>query len=229
MRLPLATSLKTRTGAPEGKDARLKNCYVETRGDQSIVRKRAIAQGGISIASVGTISQGGIEIIINNQQYIINIFGDVIKPYGPAGGSTPYQTSGSTSNWGQWDSGTSYNTGDSATQGGTTYYATSPNVNQNPTSAGSPWSPDPVDPPAATHIYAQVTGTGLWFGSTPFYCPFPGGCLITYYLYRNITVSEAALLGVPAAPFSGMTWDGCATAYSGYGNLPNPPNGFWHF
>ena len=76
-RIPLSTDLKTRTGAPD-KDARLKNCYVEVRGESSAVRRRPSAQGGVAVGS-GT-AQGGID----NDSKAYAIFGDVLKSYDSA-------------------------------------------------------------------------------------------------------------------------------------------------
>jgi len=127
VRLPLATSLKTRTGAPEGKDARLKNCYVETRGDQSIVRKRAIAQGGISIASVGTISQGGIGVNVNGVDEVFYFYGDTQYTATSATGTT-------------WSSTTNYSVGDHVTVDFKDFWALTNNLNKNPTANPNDWS-----------------------------------------------------------------------------------------
>jgi len=70
MKLNLATDIKTRTGAPD-KDARLKNAYVEVRGDQSVVRKRPIAKAGI-VTVVG-VAQGGIDGFVVNGDVLIPI------------------------------------------------------------------------------------------------------------------------------------------------------------
>jgi len=98
MRIPLPTTLKTRTGAPSDKDARQKNSYVETKGEEAIVRKRPSAQGGIA---TGTgIAQGGIGLNINGTPYFIGFWADTMQPYAgggnwtngatyPAGGSGP--------------------------------------------------------------------------------------------------------------------------------------------
>lgn len=59
-RIPLPTSLKTRTSAPD-KDARMTNCYAEIKGNDAVMRKRA----GISLVSSMTagVAQGGIEVV----------------------------------------------------------------------------------------------------------------------------------------------------------------------
>ena len=96
MRIPLATTLKTRTGAPD-KDARLKNCYVEVKGDQPIVRKRPSAQGGIATGT-GT-AQGGIGLNINGVPYFIGFWADTMQAYNGSGAN--------------WTNGSTYPTGGS--------------------------------------------------------------------------------------------------------------------
>lgn len=97
MRLPLGTDLKTRTGAPD-KDAKQVNSCIEVKGDQSVVRKRPCAQGGIPIGT--GIAQGGIGLYINGTPYFIGFWADTMQPYTgggdwsngatyPAGGSGP--------------------------------------------------------------------------------------------------------------------------------------------
>ena len=75
-RIPLSTDLKTRTGAPD-KDARLKNCYVEVRGDQSAVRRRASCQSDGDVIVAGT-AQGGIGLTINGTDLVVTVNGDYI-------------------------------------------------------------------------------------------------------------------------------------------------------
>lgn len=77
MRIPLATTYKTRTGAPQGKDARLKNCYVEVKGNEPFVRKRPAAGGGATIGS-GT-AQGGIAITVAGVENLITFNGDIVS------------------------------------------------------------------------------------------------------------------------------------------------------
>ncbi len=67
MRIPLATDYKARTGNPD-KDARLKNSYVEVKGEQSVVRKRPAITFNATIGS-GT-AQGGIAV--NGHVFTIN-------------------------------------------------------------------------------------------------------------------------------------------------------------
>lgn len=73
-RIHLPTNLKTRTGVPEGKDARIKNGYVEVKGEQKVVRKRPSAHEGIPIGT-GT-AQGGIAISEGGTSYIYTVNGD---------------------------------------------------------------------------------------------------------------------------------------------------------
>ena len=113
MRIPTATDLKTRTGAPSDKDARLKNSYVETRGDQSAVRKRPAAQGGVAVGT-GT-AQGAIGLNINGVPSFIGFWGDTLYPY--TGGGT------------NWNSGTAYNIGDMVSVNFNNYWANTANTN----------------------------------------------------------------------------------------------------
>ena len=136
MRYQIATDLKTRTGAPEGKDARLKNAYVEVRGDQSVVRKRPQAQGGVSVGS--GVPQGGIGLIINGTPSFIGFWGDTLTNY--TGGGT------------NWAVGTSYVTGDHVSVDFVDYWALDDNAGNNPTSSPSHWSRSKV--PAVPRIYA---------------------------------------------------------------------------
>ena len=75
-RIPLSTDLKTRTGAPD-KDARLRNCYVEVRGDQSAIRRRASCQSDGDVIVAGT-AQGGIGVTINGTDLVVTVNGDYI-------------------------------------------------------------------------------------------------------------------------------------------------------
>jgi len=157
MRIPLPTTLKTRTGAPSDKDARQKNSYVETRGEEAIVRKRPSAQGGIPIGT--GIAQGGIGLYINGTPYFIGFWADTMQAYTGGGGN--------------WDAGTSYSIGgevwiveDENGDQITTppddpfdkrytakkYYAQGPNTNKNPSSNPNYWG---LTPPPATRFYAQ--------------------------------------------------------------------------
>jgi len=88
-RIPLATDLKTRTGAPD-KDARLKNCYVEVRGDQSAVRRRASCQSDGDVIVAGT-AQGGIGLTINGTDLVVTVNGDdIVMGSGSIGGGGGY-------------------------------------------------------------------------------------------------------------------------------------------
>jgi len=143
MRINLPTDLKTRTGAPNEKDARQKNSYIEVKGDQSIVRKRPSAQGGIPIGT-GT-AQGGIGININGTPYFIGFWADTMQAY----------TGGGVGIDGNWNSTTTYAIGDEVWipddendpfEGGppTPYYAQGPNTNKNPRTNPSYWQPTPA-------------------------------------------------------------------------------------
>lgn len=126
-RIQLATDLKTRTGVPD-KDARLKNAYVEGRGDpqspdyQTIVRKRPIAQGGVAVGT-GT-AQGGIGFNIGSTPYFIGFWSDTLVNY-TGGGTT-------------WNSGAGYVVGDHVTENFVDYWANNDNTNSQP--PNSNWS-----------------------------------------------------------------------------------------
>jgi len=88
-RINLSTDLKTRTGAPD-KDARLKNCYVEVRGDQSAVRRRASCQSDGDVIVAGT-AQGGIGVTINGTDLVVTVNGDdIVMGSGSIGGGGGY-------------------------------------------------------------------------------------------------------------------------------------------
>jgi len=142
-RINLATDLKTRTGAPD-KDARLKNAYVEVRGESSAVRRRPSAQGGVAVGS-GT-AQGGIGFNIAGTDYFIGVWGDTITPY-TGGGTT-------------WNSGTAYSIGDHVSVGFEDYWALTDNTGSQPPS--SDWSAGyvPAVPFSGTYATWDQSGTG---------------------------------------------------------------------
>lgn len=117
MRIPLSTSLKTRTGAPD-KDARLTNAYVEVKGEQSVVRKRPIVQGGVSIGT-GT-AQGGIGFAVGGIPYIYTFSGDV-------GALDTLATAGT-----NWNVSTSYVIGDRVSVDFVDYWASADNTGSQP-------------------------------------------------------------------------------------------------
>ena len=123
MRIPLQTDLISRDGIVS-KDARLKNCYVEVRGESSAVRRRPSAQGGVAVGS-GT-AQGGIGFNIAGTDYFIGVWGDTITPY-TGGGTT-------------WNSGTAYSIGDHVSVGFKDYWALTDNTNRDPTTNPNDWS-----------------------------------------------------------------------------------------
>lgn len=122
MRIPLATNLKTRTGAPSTKDARQVNSYMEIKGEQAAVRKRPAAQGGISVGT-GT-AQGGIGFSIGGTPYFIGFWGDTMQTYTGSGTS--------------WSSGANYLTGDHVAVNFVDYWALNNNTNSQPPSSN--WS-----------------------------------------------------------------------------------------
>lgn len=134
MRIPLATPFKTRTG-DTSKDARLKNAYAEVRGDQSVVRHRPSARGGVSI-STGT-AQGGIGFTLGGVDYLYTFNNDV--------GSLNTASVGTT-----WSVGTSYSIGDHVSYGFIDYWALTDHTGSPPPSAD--WSTSYV--PAVPKTYA---------------------------------------------------------------------------
>jgi len=141
-RIPLSTDLKTRTGAPD-KDARLKNCYVEVRGESSAVRRRPSAQGGVAVGS--GVAQGGIGFNIAGTDYFIGVWGDTITPY-TGGGTT-------------WDSGTAYSIGDHVSVGFVDYWALTDNTNSDPITNPSDWSDGYVPAVPFSGTYATWDAT----------------------------------------------------------------------
>lgn len=167
MRINLSTDLKTRTGAPSTKDARQVNSYVEIKGDQSVVRKRPAAQGGIAVGT-GT-AQGGIGLTINGTPYFIGFWADTMQTAtlsslangGPYGYSTTLQ----------------YNVGDFVDYVAsppsdpfanppiiTRYYAYGPSSNKNPATNPNLWSTSPAP---STRYYAfggEFDGSATYTG-----------------------------------------------------------------
>lgn len=154
MRLPLATDLKTRTGAPD-KDARLKNCYVESKGPandpnnppQTAIRRRPSARGGIQ---VGTgIAQGGINGLF--------VYGDVLYPVTQAMLTT-------------CNNATNYSTGDHVTVNMVDYWATTNHIGNCPIGSGnSDWSASFVSAvftPSTFTKFVAVGNTTTVYSST---------------------------------------------------------------
>jgi len=187
MRLNLATDLKTRTSAPEAKDARLKNCYVEVRGEQSAVRKRPIAQGGVTTLSGQ--AQGGIGITVGGIDYIYTVNGDISALNVIGIGTT-------------WLVGTTYSIGAQISHGFVNYWSlTDSNVGNTPVAGSSSWSTSYV--PAAGKTYAtwnpldkagavtlsngNLTGSILAQGGVRATIGKPSG---KWYFEYNITVNS---------------------------------------
>lgn len=134
MRIPLATPLKTRTG-DTSKDARLKNAYAEVKGEQSVVRHRPSARGGVEVGT-GT-AQGGIGLNINGTDTFIGFWGDTLTSYTGSGTS--------------WASGTSYSIGDKVSYGWVDYWALTDHSGSTPPSSDWSTSYVPAVPFAGTY------------------------------------------------------------------------------
>lgn len=134
MRIPLSVPYKTRTGDTT-KDARLKNAYAEVRGEQSVVRHRPSARGGVAVGS--GVAQGGIAINIGGVDSVIGVYGDTLTNY----------TGGGTS----WNAGTAYSIGDHVSVGFVDYWAINDNSNSQPPSAD--WT-DSYVPAVPQPVYA---------------------------------------------------------------------------
>jgi hypothetical protein len=227
MRIPLPTDLKTRTGAPD-KDARQKNSYVETKGEGAIVRKRPSAQGGIPIGT--GVAQGGIGLNINGTPYFIGFWADTMQPY----------TGGGTS----WNAAVSYLMGDYASVDFEDYWAIDTNpssLNQNdppqsdirsPSNPNGKWVKYPTGKPYSVNSYYRALYNEIWYGDTPLYCPYVGGCVYTHYIYRNLSQAKSVTEGVDgligSPPVANWIWDGTLDQYSGYGFYPPSVSGSWH-
>lgn len=148
-RIPLSTDYKTRTGAPD-RDARLKNAYIETRGEQSVVRRRPSGQGGVAVGT-GT-AQGGIGFNIAGTDYFIGFWADTMQTY----------TGGGTS----WNSGTNYLIGNHVSFGFVDYWALNDNINSQPPSSN--WSRSYVSPVTR---YSVVSGS---YAASPLFSYFAG-------------------------------------------------------
>jgi len=193
-RINLATDLKTRTGAPD-KDARLKNAYVEVRGESSAVRRRPSAQGGIAVGS--GVAQGGIGFNIGGTDYFIGVWGDVSYP----------ATIASLSSGTTWNSSTTYLIGDSYEEydnngadpfeeppSHITYYALAENTNKPQASNPELWG---VTPPPATRWTADGTE---WTGTET----------VHHYGYGSSKISAAE------ASFAQYLYTECPGAVPGY-------------
>lgn len=115
-RISLATDVRTRAGNPD-KDARMKNAYIELRGDQSAARKRPSAQGGVVIAP--GVPQGGSGLVV--------FWNDTPYPLTVGIGTT-------------WNGGTSYTAGSHVSVDFVDYWAIDDNIGFNPTISPTHWS-----------------------------------------------------------------------------------------
>lgn len=141
MRIPLSTDLKTRTGAPNEKDARQKNSYIEIKGEDAIVRKRPSAQGGVSVGT-GT-AQGGYGLVL--------FWSDVAYPI-------TFSTLTTCNN------ATNYVQGDHVTVEAVDYWATTSTVNTCPAGGayGGDWSTTYVPPTAKTYATWDPDNLGTY-------------------------------------------------------------------
>jgi len=182
MRIPIASDLKTRTGSPD-KDARLKNSYVEAKGDpqdpnrQTVVRKRPIAQGGISVGTGQ--AQGGIGFTIGSTPYFIGFWGDTMQTYTGSGTS--------------WDIGTAYSIGDHVSVGFVDYWAIDANTGNNPTSSPSHWS--------ATYIPAAPYVPSTWTQRV-----IPSATWTDICWNGTVYCAVANITGVSATSSNGISW-----------------------
>lgn len=219
MRIPIASDLKTRTGAPD-KDARLKNSYVETKGEQSVVRKRPIAQGGLSVGT-GT-AQGGLGLTINGTPYFIGFWGDTMQTYNGSGSN--------------WNSGTSYLTGDHVSVGFQDYWALDDNAGNNPQSSPTHWSS--IFVPARVRYTKIPTSASFSIIDTPFspptgsntrdYSVYVGGTIVAS---GTGTVYNAQLPTYPVLSYSNYFQSAADMAYvagawAGYGITISYPAGY---
>jgi hypothetical protein len=201
-RIPLATDIKTRTGAPAGKDARLVNSYIETKGEQSVVRKRLIAQGGV-LTKLGT-AQGGIGITINDIEYVIVVNEDTLNKY-----DETYFT--------DWDVGTPYKTGDKVVVDFVDYWALDDNTGNDPTISPTHWSEEyvpavyPVPPVSSWTVGTLVHGLDTQLGSSQ---PIAWNGSIYCYLARSGTSSVLA----PYTSIDGINWTQQADTAINYTN-----------
>lgn len=192
-RIPIATDLKTRTGAPSTKDAKLVNSYVEVKGEQSVVRKRPAAQGGIALGT-GT-AQGGIGLTIGGTPYFFGLWGDTLQTY--TGSGTTYNSS---TVYVQGDH-VSYNFGD--------YWAPTDVPVDAPSSPSTSWSRIYV--PRRTILSATPSGARISVSTSETFAPYvPGGIYgiytKTYIAYQygtlNVLSSGSGTYATTNAPTS---------------------------
>lgn len=163
MRIPLATTIKTRTGVPAGKDARLVNSYAEVKGEQSVVRKRPCCRGGVSVGT-GT-AQGGIGFTLNGTDYLYTFNGDT------GALDTLASIASTLTNIGNWSASTSYLIGEyievldplddpfnPQLPRIRKYSLVQPNLNKSPDVYPNLWS---LTAPAATRFKAENAGSGI--------------------------------------------------------------------
>lgn len=195
-RIPLSTGLKVRTGAPSGKDARLNNAYVEVKGEQTMVRKRPGAQGGVAVGS-GT-AQGMIGFNIAGVDKIIGVWGDVLTNY--TGGGT------------NWSASSWYMVGDHVSVDFVDYWSViDSNLNNNPVSSPSIWSRYVI---SETQKYTTSPSAGVvvvsWGESTVTY----PNAYTTTRNWQIIRVSDSSLLssGSGFRSVGPSTWNGIPVA-----------------
>lgn len=209
MRIPLATSIKTRTGVPD-KDARLKNAYVEGKGDpqspdyQSVVRKRPQAQGGIVTGS--GIAQGGIGFSIAGVPYFIGVFGDAANGSALTGGSTAITPSGASVGT-NWAAGTGYAAGQMVSVDFVDYWAINDNTGSQPPS--SHWSRSFV--PAIHGLWRSTRTSATRLSSSYFTAtdmPDINGSMPSITYGATILVALQARNSIfPSFTASGATWN----------------------
>lgn len=212
MRVPLSTDYKTRTGVPD-KDARIKNGYVESRGEQSVVRKRPVARGGVEIGT-GT-AQGGIGLNIGGVDYIYSINGDI-------GALDTLESSGT-----NWDSSTIYPQGFAVSYEFIDYWSVddelmTPNQNNNPSSGSDRWSITPtycVTPTIPDPVIIGVSDSYTETATPPADVTLSDD-IVGYYcagiLHKKVVVSYTVSAGTTAvSKVIGSGYDG--VAHTGYG------------
>lgn len=186
MRIPLATDLKTRTDVPD-KDARLKNAYVEVKNGESYVRKRLIAQGGVSIGT-GT-AQGGIGFSFGGTDYVFTVNGDVTATNTNSIGTT-------------WNAGTAYSQGTHVVVNFVDYWAIDDNMGNDPTTSPTHWSPTFY--PANYPVTSWTLGT-LDFPPDPQNSPIAWNGTTFCYVNNNENVFGSGI-GSAYTSSDGLTW-----------------------
>lgn len=193
MRLPLATPLKTRPGN-NTKDARIKNGCIESRGEQSVVRKRA---GSIDITDTG----GSLaQLLAFWSGYIITIDSDWVNVYDENDDLVFSQPLYDT-----WDANTTYGIGDIVWYDDLMFYGMTPD-NLGNTPGGSFWS---QTAPTNLRWYVEANIPTFPYPYGP-ECADPDSAIAAFYALGTAKDCATKVSNIwwinPRAEYNGSIW-----------------------